>query len=178
MSIIKHRFSNYQINPSTETLIIGTFNPETSANSADFFYGRKRNFLWTLVPQAFGENSLKNKPKKEKIEFIQRHKIDFIDIILEVNVDDVSNYYDSYLDNKVTKWNDIISEIKKLKNLHRICVTRKTFNDIPNMKIQINEIKNYCESNNIKVEFLPTPARFYNQKKQDIWTQFFIEKNK
>jgi G:T/U-mismatch repair DNA glycosylase len=175
MTKIKHRFSNHKIDPKTETLIIGTFNPETSKNSADFFYGRQRNFLWTLIPHSFGEESLKEKPKDEKIKFIQRHKIDFIDIISEVDVDEVSNYDDAYLDNKVTIWKDIITEIKNLQNIKRICVTRKTFNDVPNIKAQVNLIKEFCDSKNIFISFLPTPARFYNQNKQDSWTEFFVK---
>ncbi len=44
MSTIKHRFLDHQINPETEILILGTFNPETEKNEADFFYGRNRNY--------------------------------------------------------------------------------------------------------------------------------------
>lgn len=175
MPIIQHRFSDHQINASTETLIIGTFNPDTHENEADFFYSRPRNYLWKLVPLAFRENSLKNNPKEEKIEFINRHKIDFVDLISEVNVDDVSNYDDSYLDNRVTEWKEIITLIQDLKYLKRICFTRKTFSYIPNIRKRIGKINVYCEKNNIKFEYLPTPARFYNQRKQDIWTHFFIE---
>jgi hypothetical protein len=45
MTNIKHRFLNHNINPLTETLIIGIFNPDTKENTADFFYGRQRIFL-------------------------------------------------------------------------------------------------------------------------------------
>ena len=61
MTKIKHRFVDHKIDVNTEILVVGTFNPETPENIADFFYGRQRNFLWTLMPTAFGENSLKGK---------------------------------------------------------------------------------------------------------------------
>lgn len=45
MGKVKHRFINHKINPDTEILILGTFNPEAKENEADFFYGRSRNYL-------------------------------------------------------------------------------------------------------------------------------------
>ena len=49
----------HQISPQTETLILGTFNPETPDNETEFFYGRRRNYLWRLLPSAYGGNDLK-----------------------------------------------------------------------------------------------------------------------
>ncbi len=69
MTKIRHRFIDHNINPKTETLVIGTFNPDTKENIADFFYGRQRNFLWTLIPTAFNETSLKGKTRNEKNRF-------------------------------------------------------------------------------------------------------------
>jgi len=173
MTRVKHRFINHTINPETETLVIGTFNPDTEKNIADFFYGRQKNFLWKLIPTAFNEPSLKDKPKNKKLEFIKKYRIDFIDLISEVEVGEVANYDDGYLDSKVTEWRNIISEIGKLTNLKRVCLTRKSFGDIPNMKTRIDEIKSYCEEKNIPFHLLTTPARFYGQAKQTVWTNFF-----
>ncbi|MDQ0110517.1 G:T/U-mismatch repair DNA glycosylase [Chitinophaga terrae (ex Kim and Jung 2007)] len=178
MTKIRHRFINHNINPKTETLVIGTFNPDTEENIADFFYGRQRNFLWTLIPTAFNETSLKGKLKSEKLNFIKKYRIDFIDLISEVEVDEVANYDDSYLDSRVIEWRNVISEIDKLPNLKRVCLTRKSFGDIPNMKTRINEIKNYCEKKEIPFQLLPTPARFYGQAKQIEWTNFFRNDNR
>ena len=71
MTIIKHRFLSHEINSATEILIIGTFNPDAKDNKAEFFYGRDRNFLWRLLPTAFGIENLKDKTKREKLDFIQ-----------------------------------------------------------------------------------------------------------
>lgn len=173
MNRIKHRFINHCISPSTETLVIGTFNPETIENTADFFYGRPRNFLWVLIPRAFNIDSLKELSLSHKLEFIKNYRIDFIDLIKEVEVEEVANYNDNYLDNRVSEWRDIISEIQKLRNLKRICLTRRTFGGIPNMKMKIDEIKSYCLEKQIPFLLLTTPSRFYNQSKQTEWTAFF-----
>jgi G:T/U-mismatch repair DNA glycosylase len=174
MISIKHRFSSHIIHPQTEILIIGTFNPETPENKADFFYGRHRNFLWTLIPVAFGDNSLKGKSKEEKVAYIQRRKIDFIDLITEVQVEEPDNYDDSYLDKNISGWTDIICRIEKLKNLKKVCFTRKSFADIPNMKIRLDTIKNICQQKNIFFQCVTTPARFYRADKQKEWTAFLV----
>lgn len=66
MITVQHRFLDHQINPDTETLIIGTFNPDAADNNADFFYGRSRNYLWRLLPLAYGETDLKEHLNKKK----------------------------------------------------------------------------------------------------------------
>jgi G:T/U-mismatch repair DNA glycosylase len=65
MTAIRHRLLEHEINPETETLVIGTFNPDTTDNKADFFYGRGRNYLWSLLSSAFGSDDLKKKSKNE-----------------------------------------------------------------------------------------------------------------
>jgi len=178
MITVKHRFLNHIINPDTETLIIGTFNPDTPGNSAEFFYGRTRNYLWRLLPTAFGEDDLKGATKTEKLEFIKKFNIDLIDLIEEIKVEEgqEANYDDVYIDNKVSIWQNVIGEIDKLPNLKRVCFTRKTFNGIPNMKNQVAEIQAYCENRGISFQALTTPARFYSIDKQAVWNGFFNNK--
>lgn len=175
MTTITHRFLDHQIHPETEILVIGTFNPNADKNPADFFYGRGRNFLWKLLPTVFLEESLKGKSKEEKSDFIQRKKIDFIDLISEVAVDEGqdTNYADAYIDGKVIKWRNILGEMQKLGQLKKVCLTRKSFADVPNMKAKINEIEIFCKEKGIHFQCLPTPARFYNQEKQSEWNSFF-----
>jgi len=173
---IKHRFLDHQIDPKTETLIIGTFNPETVDNKAEFFYGRSRNYLWKLLPVAFDEESLKNKSKAEKLDFIRKYNIDFIDLISSVNVEEVANYKDDYLDKSKPEFREVKAEIEKLPNLKRVCFTRKSFSDIPKMKVKIEEIEVLCEKKNINFKYLTTPARYYRDDKQQEWTTFFNPK--
>jgi G:T/U-mismatch repair DNA glycosylase len=178
MRTIKHRFLDHQINPETEILILGTFNPDTEKNEADFFYGRGQNYLWQILSEIYQIENLKKLPRENKLSFIKNKKIDFIDLISEVEVDDgqETNYKDDYIDSKVTQWNNVIREIEKHKKIKRIGLTRKTFNGIPNMKNKIDEIRKYCSTNNIVFQFLITPARhpnYYGKEHMEEWTNFF-----
>jgi len=179
MRRIEHKFIDHQIDLSAETLIIGTFNPNIEKNDADFFYGRSKNYLWTLLPVALGASNLKEKTKLEKVEFIQKHKIDFIDLISEIMIrdDEKLNYTDTLLDGKVSKWTDVIEVISKLKHLKRIGFTRRTFAGVPNIQEQIEKIKSYAEQRGIFFQFFTTPARFYNQLKQEEWNLFLMPRD-
>lgn len=180
MSIVSHRFLTHEINPDSETLIIGTFNPDTKDNQAEFFYGRTRNYLWRLLPTVYKEQDLKNEEKQVKLAFIEKRRIDFIDIITKIEVEEgkEANYDDGYIDGRVKEWRNIISEIDRLKNIKRVCFTRKTFSDIPNMKRQIEEIEGHCIKNGIYFKSMTTPARFYSEDKQKEWTNFLLDDNR
>lgn len=176
MKLIRHRFIDHQINPETETLIIGTFNPDSVDNRADFFYSRGRNYLWCILPNSFKEEDLKKASKEEKLSFVLSNKIDFIDLISEVEMDKLgkTSFYDGTLDKGNIVWRDVISEIEKLKNLKRVCFSRKTFSDIPKMKVQIEGIEKHCIKKGILFKYLITPARYYNNEKQEEWTKFLL----
>jgi hypothetical protein len=107
------------------------------------------------------------------MNFIKDHKIDFIDLIAQVEAEEESNYDDRYIDNKVTEWRNVKAELDRLKNLRKVCLTRKTLTDIPNMRIKVNELVEYCERRNISFQLLTTPARFYRNDKQEEWSEFF-----
>lgn len=173
MHRIIHRFIHHPIHPRTKILILGTFNPDTPQNTAEFFYGRQRNFLWKLLPLAFGQSSLKDRSVTDKQQFMKQYQIDFIDLIKEVLVDEPSNYDDYYLDDKVAEWRDVIGELELLPELKMVCLTRKTFSGIPNIKKKVVEVARYCEVRKIDFCLLPTPARIYSQRKQEEWNKFF-----
>lgn len=169
---IRHRMAGHTIDPETEILLLGTFNPDTPGNAADFFYGRHRNYLWRLLPLAFGEPDLKGKSKADKAAFLKRHRIDFADLITAVCVaeDDATNYQDDFIDSKVAVWTDVVSEIRKLKKLRKVLLTRKTFSGIPNIRQHTEKVRQYCAANNIAFACLVTPARGYSEAKQKTWT--------
>jgi len=173
---IKHRMKDRELNPETEILIIGTFNPDVSANPAVFFYDRPRNYLWRLLPEAYNKESLKDESLCSKKEFIRNKKIDFIDLIAEIEIEKGQEaiYKDNYIDCKVVKWANVVEEIKNLKNLKKIGFTRKTFNCIPNIRNKVIEIEEYCKNNHIYFQTLITPARYYNESKQKEWTDFLL----
>jgi hypothetical protein len=171
---VRHRFIDYRPHPETELLIIGTFNPETPENPADFFYGRSRNHLWRLLPAAFGKESLKGALKEDKLRFMRMHKIDFIDLIAEVEAEpgQEANYRDDYIDCRVQRWRAIIPELESLKKLRKVALSRKTFSGIPHIKRQVDSVAEYCRARGIHFQLLPTPARIYSNEKQAAWTKF------
>jgi len=175
---VKHLFHQHKIHPFTEILVIGTFNPDTPENYADFFYGRRQNYLWKLLPLAFGESDLKNARRSEKESFMRRNRIDFLDLIEEVYVEDgmEANYNDDYLDERVAGWKDAIGEMNKLDQLRKACFTRKTFSGIPNINKRIKGIEKYCLSRGVEFNCLVTPSRGYSKKKQEEWRNFFVKK--
>ena len=176
--IIPHRFLQYPLDPETEILIVGTFNPETEKNPAEIFYGRSRNYLWRLLPLALGAPDLKGKDNGEKLHFIKTYKIGFIDLVAEVEVaiGSETKYGDNYIDSRIIQWRDVISEMERMMQLRKVCFTRKTFSDIPQMKRRAKEVEAYCNQKQISFQYLPTPARIYSQSKQDEWTNFFSAK--
>jgi hypothetical protein len=176
---VKHRCADHMIDPSTETLIIGTFNPDKD-NRADFFYGRGRNYLWTILPKVFDEISLKGKAKEEKLRFIRAKHIDFVDLIWEIE-GEPQDFSDKYLDKLAeegrVRWReDIIQQITKLRLLKRVCVSRKRFDDVRNIKGQVEKVAAYFRDNQdkkIAFECLVSPARYYSDDKQREWSNFF-----
>jgi len=178
MPIILHKFREHQVNPQTEILILGTFNPDIPAGP-DFFYGRTRNFLWHMLPQCWNLEPLKESSLLNKQEFMAAYKIDFADIIHSIDVPEgeESNVDDTFIDNHVQEWKDINALIESLPNLKAVYFTRKTFNGIANMRIQIIKVANFCKQKNIRFCKLETPARFYSPEKQQQWIDTIVLQN-
>jgi len=171
---IHHRFKGRAVNPKTETLIVGTFNPETPQNKADFFYGRPQNHLWRLLPVACGESSLKKASLEAKQAFIAKYRIDFLDLIDAVAVEpgEEANYFDRYLDSRVLRWKSVTSTMDELRDLKRVCFTRKTLSGMPNIKMKLDEVERYCVQRGLAFKQLLTPSRIYSAKKQEEWSEF------
>lgn len=185
MTLVKHKFRDHQIQTDSEILIIGTFNPDTPKNNADFFYSRKvkrSNELWALLPTAIlgrPENLVGLARVQEKKKFMKDQKLDFIDVIdqIEIPAGSENNVKDSFLDKHMPvggTWRDVIGKMKELPKLKMVCFTRKGFQDIPNIKKKIEEIEGYCNQREIKFGRLVTPSPLYrNNDKQKEWTNFF-----
>jgi len=173
--LVKHKFLDKYPMAGKKIVIIGTFNPDVEDNKAEFFYGRSRNYFWNLLPKVFGYEPLKEKDVEEKIKFLNDNDIELTDLIYEVDIDDdkLGNYSDENLKNAV-KWNteNIINILKK-GNTKEVYFTRKTFKNIENIKNEIEKIKSFCEKNNIKFGYLPTPARFESDEKLKEWKEKF-----
>lgn len=132
---IKHKFLPRQLNPETEILIVGTFNPGINDNRANFFYSRGHTSFWELMSAIFGEKCLRYSEKQEKEDFIKRHKIDFADLIEEIDIatQDLSSYKDITLDENwnVVKCKNLPQEISHLNKLKKFVLHEKHFSTFP-----------------------------------------------
>jgi len=176
LSTVKHKFLDRKIDPRTEILIIGTFNPDTDQNTANYFYSRGRNYLWRLLPTAFGEHDLRQATREEKEKFAISRHIDFIDLISEVEIERGSeaNYADRYIDRRVPKsgWTNVIQITDGLPLLKRACFTRKNCSDVPAIGQQVAKLKEHFERRKVFFQCIISPARFYSEQKQIAWNKF------
>ena len=173
---VQHKFANHRLNPAAETIILGTFNPGHDANKAHFFYSSPRNQLWSLLPRAFGEQDLRRAELGEKLEFLSRRRIDFVDLIFEVDVGEgrECDRPDAYIDSRVTRWRDVLSELETLRSLRKVCFTRRGFDGIPNMRSRTDKIEQYCGRRGLVFKRIVTPSGAYrSEDKQSEWTCFF-----
>jgi G:T/U-mismatch repair DNA glycosylase len=177
MPIVLHKFRDHIVNPRTEILVLGTFNPDVP-DGPDFFYGRPRNFLCELLPGCWGLPSLKDQLLEAKQAFMAQYKIDFADKIhsIEVPEREEENVDDTYIDDKVNFWKTIDFILKDLKQIKAVYFTRKTFQRIPNIHDYILTIQNYCQQKGIRFCLLRTPARFTNTAKQQQWIDTIINR--
>lgn len=177
MPLLSHKFRDHIIDPKTEILIIGTFNPEIP-EGPDFFYGRPRNFLWQLLPQAFGLPSLKYAGLQAKQDFMREYRVDFADLIGSVNVEagQEQNVADVYIDSRVQSWKRIKPIMDHLPDLSAVFFTRKTFGGIPNIRREIFEIKEYVRDRRLYFACLETPARNPAAAKQQFWVRKLIDR--
>lgn len=176
MPIVTNKFKNYQVSPTTEILILGTFSHNV-IDGADFFYGKPRNFLWHLLPISFGLTSLKEENLEVKKAFMDKYKIDFADIIETIDVPEgeENNLDDTFIDNHAFEWKNINILIDSLPNLKAVYFTRKTFNGIANAKQQIMQIAKYCHQKNVRFCKLETPAKYYDDTKQKQWIDTIVK---
>ena len=175
MPVILHKFRDYQPDPQTEILILGTFVPDLK-DSPDFFYGRTRNFLWHLLPQCWGLEPLKDAPLARKKEFMSAYYVDFSDIIRSIEVPEGEELIsdDAFIDNHISEWSDMQALIDKLPNLKAVYFTKKTFNGVPLMRERVKGIADYCLAGNIRFCKLETPAKFYSPEKLKQWTDTIV----
>ncbi len=172
---VKHKFLELYPLQGKKIVIIGTFNPDVECNDAEFFYGRARNFFWRLLPEVFGKESLKGDVKKQK-EFLKEHDIELSDLILivEMSQKNICSYGDDKLTNVITYNTDNIIKSLSKGRTKEVYFTRKSFDkSVQKIRDEIYKIKEFCEQNGIKFRFLPTPSRFYSEKKLEEWKSAF-----
>lgn len=175
---IRHKFLKDRPLTCKKILIIGTFNPDVECNDAEFFYGRVKNFFWVLLPAMFDEKSIKGDVESQK-KFLSEHDIELTDLILTVNMDEKEScsYGDDKLQNVIQYNTDNILRCLEQGRTKEVYFTRKSFDkSVAGIKNEITKIKEYCDKNDIKFRFLPTPSRFYNEKKLEEWKTCFYNR--
>lgn len=170
MPLVRHRFGDF-LPQGVRRVFLGTFNPDAPCNPAEFYYSRRQNHFWRLLPEVYGLLSLRNAAVTEKKAFATELKVGFIDLIrsLDVPFGGECRYEDAYIDGKVAEWNDVPTLISNQKSIEHVLFTRRSFVDIPNIQNRINEIHALCKAKEIKFSLLPTPARIYSVEKLKIW---------
>ncbi|MBP9689335.1 MAG: hypothetical protein KBE91_06970 [Bacteroidia bacterium] len=175
MPILTNKFVSHQVNPQTEILILGTFT-HNHDHSGDFFFGRPRNFLWHLLPICFKQLPLKDSPLADKKAFMQKYKIDFMDVIETLEVEDGEEELleEDFIDLTAKAFFDLIKLVDTLPNLKAVYFTRKTFNGMPNIKSEVTKLAKHCNDKNIRICKLDTPARHFSEEKQRQWIDTII----
>lgn len=174
MSIVNNKFKAHKPSTETEIVILGLFS-SPNKQSGDFFFGRSRVFLWHMLPICFNQPTLQEASLDAKQAFMKRYKIDFIDIISSVDLEDEEAILDDeVLDGQVHEFTNIVSELKQLPKLKAVYFTRKTFNGIPHCKQALQEVVTYCKENNIRFCKLDTPSRHFSAEKQQQWIDTIV----
>jgi len=137
-----HKFSDHEVSPETEILILGTFHPELKRDG-DFFYSQTGNFLWKILPACFDEDDICKRPHSTKKGFMTRHRIDFADIIASLKPGNESSFRDELIDGFVNDWNKTEELIDSLKMLQAVYFTRKTFSCIPFIRRSVKPIHRF-----------------------------------
>lgn len=171
----KHRFYNELIPDwEIEHLFVGTFNPEwdkESGNNAKYFYERKSNNFWCILPEIFNQHlKFDDMNNKEELKsFLRKNRIGCTDLIKEVINADVSDskakseilsFQDKYLDtyDLIDNLEGIREIIKRNQNIKGIYLTRSTLVKGKTSSLW-SELKNEF-GNRIHFEQLITPSGY------------------
>ena len=169
-----HKFYNNlnldNLNFKPETLIIGTFNPEWPLdNYADWFYGRtNNNYFWNVLPRIYNEPSLSNENSNSWKNFCMDKKIAITDLIASINDAEqnninhfniISNFKDKEFESEFNdfEFTDIINLLKTHNRIKSVYFTRQL--GVSLFDLRINEIKEFCDNNNIYFSTLITPSK-------------------
>lgn len=192
----EHRFINdLRPNGKIKHLFIGTFNPSwdrPDGDNANWFYGRKNNDFWYIMPQVFGHHSLMEPQFRNNREFLMtwcnENQIGITDLIRNIVDADINNetHRESILsmrDNEFDKFNNIIpSDIIEIisqnrANLCGVYLTRykHTLDDQGVIFNFWSAIENCCGEYGIHFHDLVTPSRNYRVIRRDEKLQLWLQ---
>jgi len=191
----EHRFIN-DLYPSwpLKYLFVGTFNPTWNRpqnDNANWFYGRRYNDFWFIMPQVFGYQSLMHRTfrtnRKYLINWCSQHNIGLTDLIVNIHDADINNQLHkdiilSVKDNAFDTFDQIIpTNIQSIinQNANSLCGVYLTRYEhtlladgiINKLWISVREI---CDTLNIHCHDLITPSRQFRtltrMQKLNNWT--------
>ena len=149
--------------PDSELLILGTF-PSIKSFENEFYYSHPRNQFWEILSIIF--NDKRPETNKEKINFLNKHKIALWDAVCEC-IRKNGNSRDDNLE--ILKPCEIDSLLKKHPNIKKVAVTSKTAERV---------IKKHFKNSSYSILssqliYLPSPsplnARMNIKQKAEIW---------
>ena len=175
-----HKFQNYlkleRIDFEPSTLIVGTFNPSVEGNKAEWFYGRKENNFWDVLPKIYGENSIRGATPADWKAFCKRHKIAITDLIsciedadlsIPLDIKQLKTYLDKTIAEKYEKHSDVeivdlLISNPTIKNVYLTRAAKEKF-----WKTRWTKVEQYAQNNKLHEQKLITPSRyaFYQQSK-------------
>lgn len=185
-----HRFAAWLNLPlslvdwEVNTLIVGTFNPGWEANNyASWFYGRTdNNYLWEVLPEIYGEQSLRKPYNNEAwIAFCRQYGIAFTDLINTIEDADETNVIhrqlicgNQFSDTAITdnfkelRWTPVVEILQSRPLLRHVYLTRSAGGIWGK---EWRPVQEYCWQNQLDCKTLLTPsgnARFqYNRQMQE-----------
>lgn len=183
---IQDLYPSYRLN----YLFVGTFNPawnKPNGNNAKWFYGRRTNSFWRILPESFGHLNLNSSPNIEnpKVwkEYCEKNGIgitDLIESIIDANENDHNQKVMSFLDEELETFKHIqftnIPDIIKANSstLCGVYLTRycHTLNENSILFRRWNEIKILCKETNVHSACLITPSNGFMlplKEKINIW---------
>lgn len=189
---IEHLYPEHEL----KYLFVGTFNPEwdnPNGNNANWFYGRRTNSFWNIMPRALGHSDLNNRLNRHKTkawkQFCLVNKIgltDMIEKILDADEKRHQNEIISFLDDKLEVFNQIkLTNVKTLiqansRTLQGVYLTRycHTLNPDGLFYKTWSEIQDQCKELGIHNSCLVTPSNGYmmtRDQKVELWRSNIIK---
>jgi hypothetical protein len=173
-------FCGERLNPNSSFLIIGTFNPDANScsktNTAEWFYGRKKNNLWRFLPKAMGLPSLHVTDRPDITvndwkQFCINHRIIIIDLIKKIDAEDpLPDFGDNEVEARI---NDELSNVEMFdiavafagitfeKVIYSLSWSDKKIKKLRSVRDIVNNslIKNGCIQNIQQIKYPNSPSR-------------------
>jgi hypothetical protein len=156
-------------NWNANTLIIGTFNPNSDwapHNNANYFYGRSAYF-WKALPKYAFNDGIDNDAENSQLQFLQENNVALTDLLISIedadlNIPDHVNRIRSFRDSDLNIFQQFIWNTQQIlrfittREIQGVYFTKLGGNGI--FEPAIIEIEQFCLQNNILAHRLHTPS--------------------